>query len=53
MREDAGLSQDKLAGAAGLTANLELNLGRYDPTPVRPGRRWKSSWRSALPSVPI
>ena len=26
--------------AAGLTANLELNLGRYDPTPVRQVRQW-------------
>jgi hypothetical protein len=26
--------------AAGLTSNLELNLGRYDPTPVRKVKQW-------------
>lgn len=26
--------------AAGLTSNLELNLGRYDPTPVRQVKQW-------------
>jgi hypothetical protein len=26
--------------AAGLTSNLELNLGRYDPTPVKKVRDW-------------
>jgi len=36
--------------AAGLTANLELNLGRYDPTPVRQVKRWFDElWEEAQP----
>lgn len=36
--------------AAGLTSNLELNLGRYDPTPVRRVRDWFDSlWEQAAP----
>ncbi len=34
--------------AAGLTANLELNLGRYDPTPVRQVKQWFNElWEEA------
>ena len=36
--------------AAGLTSNLELNLGRYDPTPVQKVRNWfDRSWAEAAP----
>lgn len=36
--------------AAGLTANLELNLGRYDPTPVKKVRDWFDRlWAEAAP----
>jgi hypothetical protein len=36
--------------AAGLTSNLELNLGRYDPTPVRQVKRWFDDlWQEAQP----
>lgn len=36
--------------AAGLTSNLELNLGRYDPTPVLKVRNWfESLWAEAAP----
>lgn len=36
--------------AAGLTSNLELNLGRYDPTPVRQVKNWFDSlWDQAVP----
>lgn len=36
--------------AAGLTSNLELNLGRYDPTPVRQVKRWFDElWEQAEP----
>ena len=36
--------------AAGLTSNLELNLGRYDPTPVRQVKRWFDElWDEAEP----
>jgi len=36
--------------AAGLTSNLELNLGRYDPTPVRQVRGWFDDlWDEAKP----
>ena len=36
--------------AAGLTRNLELNLGRYDPTPVRKVKAWFDSlWEEAVP----
>lgn len=36
--------------AAGLTSNLELNLGRYDPTPVRKVREWFDRlWEQAVP----
>jgi superfamily II DNA or RNA helicase len=36
--------------AAGLTRNLELNLGRYDPTPVRKVQQWfESLWAEAVP----
>lgn len=36
--------------AAGLTSNLELNLGRYDPTPVRQVRQWFDDlWDEAQP----
>jgi phosphatidylserine/phosphatidylglycerophosphate/cardiolipin synthase-like enzyme len=36
--------------AAGLTRNLELNLGRYDPTPVQKVREWfESLWDEAVP----
>ena len=36
--------------AAGLTRNLELNLGRYDPTPVRKVKDWfESLWVEAVP----
>lgn len=36
--------------AAGLTANLELNLGRYDPTPVAKVRDWFDRlWDEAVP----
>jgi len=36
--------------AAGLTSNLELNLGRYDPTPVRQVKQWFDElWDEAQP----
>src|ERR1019366_1281915 len=36
--------------AAGLTRNLELNLGRYDPTPVEKVRDWFDTlWDQAAP----
>jgi len=36
--------------AAGLTTNLELNLGRYDPTPVRQVKQWfEDLWDEAEP----
>jgi hypothetical protein len=36
--------------AAGLTRNLELNMGRYDPTPVAKVRGWFDSlWEEAVP----
>jgi hypothetical protein len=36
--------------AAGLTSNLELNLGRYDPTPVRQVKQWFDDlWDEAQP----
>ena len=36
--------------AAGLTSNLELNLGRYDPTPVRLVKQWFDDlWQEAQP----
>jgi len=36
--------------AAGLTSNLELNLGRYDPTPVRQVKQWFDElWEEATP----
>lgn len=36
--------------AAGLTTNLELNLGRYDPTPVRKVQEWFDDlWEQAEP----
>ena len=36
--------------AAGLTSNLELNLGRYDPTPVAKVKTWFDSlWEEAVP----
>ncbi len=36
--------------AAGLTSNLELNLGRYDPTPVGKVREWFDRlWSEAVP----
>ena len=36
--------------AAGLARNLELNLGRYDPTPVRKVRDWFDAlWAEAPP----
>jgi len=36
--------------AAGLTSNLELNLGRYDPTPVRQVKQWFDDlWEEAQP----
>lgn len=36
--------------AAGLTSNLELNLGRYDPTPVKKVREWFDRlWSEAVP----
>ena len=36
--------------AAGLTTNLELNLGRYDPTPVEKVKRWFDDlWADAVP----
>ncbi len=36
--------------AAGLSKNLELNLGRYDPTPVRQVKEWFDSlWAAAVP----
>jgi Helicase conserved C-terminal domain/PLD-like domain/SNF2-related domain len=36
--------------AAGLTRNLELNLGRYDPTPVRKVKDWfEKLWAEAVP----
>jgi len=36
--------------AAGLTSNLELNLGRYDPTPVRQVKLWFDElWAEARP----
>lgn len=35
---------------AGLTSNLELNLGRYDPTPVAQVRKWFDElWEEAEP----
>ena len=36
--------------AAGLTRNLELNLGRYDPTPVGMVKQWyEKLWADAVP----
>jgi hypothetical protein len=36
--------------AAGLVSNMELNLGRYDPTPVRQVKRWFDDlWAEAAP----
>lgn len=36
--------------AAGLTTNLELNLGRYDPAPVRMVKAWfEDLWEEATP----
>ncbi len=36
--------------AAGLTTNLELNLGRYDPTPVQQVKQWFDDlWEEAAP----
>ncbi len=36
--------------AAGLTRNLELNMGRYDPTPVSKVRTWFNAlWEDAAP----
>ena len=36
--------------AAGLTSNLELNLGRYDPTPVKQVKQWFDElWEEAEP----
>ena len=36
--------------AAGLTSNLELNLGRYDPTPVEKVANWfEDLWAEAAP----
>ncbi len=36
--------------AAGLSSNLELNLGRYDPTPVGKVRSWFDAlWDDAVP----
>jgi translation initiation factor 2 beta subunit (eIF-2beta)/eIF-5 len=36
--------------AAGLTWNLELNLGRYDPTPVARAKKWFDElWEEAVP----
>lgn len=36
--------------AAGLTSNLELNLGRYDPTPVKQVKDWFDElWEEAQP----
>jgi hypothetical protein len=36
--------------AAGLTRNLELNLGRYDPTPVAKVANWfEDLWTEAAP----
>jgi hypothetical protein len=36
--------------AAGLTRNLELNLGRYDPTPVAKVKHWFDDlWAEAVP----
>src|ERR1035438_6867561 len=36
--------------AAGLTRNLELNMGRYDPTPVAKVRGWFDSlWEESVP----
>jgi hypothetical protein len=35
---------------AGLTTNLELNIGRYDPTPVRKVQEWFDRlWKEAVP----
>jgi phosphatidylserine/phosphatidylglycerophosphate/cardiolipin synthase-like enzyme len=35
--------------AAGLTSNLELNLGRYDPTPVKKVSNWfEALWNDAV-----
>lgn len=35
---------------AGLTTNLELNMGRYDPTPVRKVQQWFDElWEEAVP----
>ena len=36
--------------AAGLTSNMELNLGRYDPTPVGQVKQWFDDlWAEAMP----
>jgi hypothetical protein len=36
--------------AAGLTSNLELNLGRYDPAPVRAVKKWFDDlWAESVP----
>ncbi len=36
--------------AAGLVSNLELNLGRYDPSPVQKVKEWFDSlWAEAVP----
>lgn len=49
--EDEGvISGSSNFTAAGLTSNLELNLGRYDPTPVRRVRTWFDElWEAASP----
>jgi hypothetical protein len=36
--------------AAGLTSNMELNLGRYEPAPVQRVKRWfEELWAEAVP----
>lgn len=50
-----GTAEGVLAGssnftAAGLTSNLELNLGRYDPSPVEKVKDWfEKLWDAAKP----
>ncbi len=48
--EEGVISGSSNFTAAGLTANLELNLGRYDPTPVRQVKQWFDDlWDEAQP----
>jgi hypothetical protein len=48
--EEGFLSGSSNFTAAGLTSNLELNLGRYDPAPVARVRQWFDTlWQDSRP----